>query len=136
MCFVNYCILDTCSFTTSSLLPDIITDVVPHQGLCQPWHLLDFSRAGASVVVLATSSHPFPVAGQATLHGYFELRNMILELDMSIGSLDSLALIVYYNHLLFIILIICLIFLFFLLPRCILPHDKDHRCLLFIIGFN
>ena len=30
-----------------------------------------------------TSSHPFLAAGQATLHGYSELRNMILKLDMS-----------------------------------------------------
>ena len=82
-----------------------------------------------------TSSHPFPAAGQATLHGYSELRNMILRLDMSIGSwiFSSYCLLYYYCS--FTILIFFPIFLFFLLPHCILPHDKDHRCLLFIIGF-
>ena len=45
-----------------------------------------------------TSSHPFPAAGQATLHGYSEHKNMILELDMPIGSwiISSHCLLCYY----------------------------------------
>ena len=81
-----------------------------------------------------TSSHPFLAAGQATLPGYSEHKTMILELDMSI-----VLWIVSSHYLLCIIdLYYCYFlsyYLFFLLPHCILPHDKDHRCLLFIIGF-
>ena len=77
----------------------------------------------------------FLAAGQATLHGHSEHKNMILELDMPIGSwiVSSYCLLYYYCS--FTILIFFPIFLFFLLPHCILPHDKDLRCLLFIIGF-
>ena len=139
MCLCHYCLFDTPldlvaqehhhSRLTSSLMSLHI------KGYVSLGILWTSAELVLQLLCWTTSSHPFLAAGQATLHGYSELRNMILKLDMSIGSwtVSSYCLLSYYCS--FTITIFFLIFLFFLLPHCILPHDKDLRCLLFIIGF-
>ena len=111
-------LLWSCSSNTSSLLPDIIADVVPHPGLCQPWESSGLQPSWRFSCCAGPHHHiRFLAAGQATLHGYSEHKNMILGLDMPIGSwiVSSHCLLCYYCSSLWYFLSY---FLFFLLPHC------------------